>query len=270
MKKALLYLILFSILTPSLFADRTIGFSLVYSQNMEFPQKLVEELNFTNNNFSIYALEHGGQKLLLGASYNLAINRILSHRLMIDTSITYGSSYGSSYRSSYGSSYGNSYNTPMQSSCDTSHSHSYALSGWSGLGYMFNALLTKSTTYVALYLELSLGAQLAVAYSPYFATVLFSITPICETIAGIQFKDFEALTYMSFVTAQAKEWKAVPTIGAKALITIKESHRLGGEVFIKFAEFLTDTSTLVSAFGVRMLYEYKIFETTKRATNENT
>lgn len=262
MKKGIIFLILFSLSTAKLFANRTIGFSLGYSENMEFPQKIIiEELHFTTDNFSVYIAEHSGQKLQIGASYNLPINKLLNHRFLIDTSLTYGSSCESSH-----STYGSSYNT---------YNHTSALSGWSGLGYMFNANLAKPidpkpTTHIALYLDLSLGVQLAVAYSPYFATALFSITPLCEVIAGIQFKNLEAQTYMSFITEQAKEWKAVPTIGAKALLTIGNSHRLGADIFIKFAEFLTDPSTLVCAFGVRILYEYKIPETTKRATNENT
>ncbi len=65
MKKGIIFLILFSLLAANLFANKTIGFSLGYSENMEFPQKIVEELHFTTDNFSIYIAEHSGQNCKL-------------------------------------------------------------------------------------------------------------------------------------------------------------------------------------------------------------
>lgn len=238
----LILLLLITAVIPNVFAQQTVGASLTYSPNMEFSQRIIEEVNYTNGNFSFHAVEHSGQKLLVGTTYDIPINKLLSHRLLADFSLTYGQTYGTS--------------------------------GWTGLGYMIDLLLAKG----AVYIDLALGAQLALAYSPYFATTLFSATPLCEAIAGLKLSGFEALAYMSFCIPSCKEWKAIPSVGAKAFVKIADSqteysHWLGAETFIKFAEYLTDPRTMVSAFGVRILYEYRyesrINGTTKEATNEN-
>ena len=103
----------------------------------------------------------------------------------------------------------------------------------------------------------ALGIQLAAAYGPYFGDVLFSITPLAKAVAGIESKDFEANAYMSFVSPCCREWKAVPTVGGSFAAKVSESYWIGCEAFVKYAEFLTDTRTMVSAFGIRLSCEYR-------------
>jgi len=227
MRKWFFFVVLFSLALFRLLAERTVGISLTYSPNVEFSQRIVEGVRFDNSNYSVYLIEHGGQKILLGASYDIKSNDWLRHEFIVDSSFTYG------------------------------------LCGWSGLGYMFNLFLAKNSVF----LNVALGTQLAVAYGPYFGKALFSLTPLCEIEAGINFRSFEALAYMSFSTPYGKEWKAIPSVGAKALVKIENSYWLGGEVFVKFAEYLANPRTMVSAFGVRILCEYQMGdnESTKRA-----
>lgn len=62
---------------------------------------------------------------------------------------------------------------------------------------------------------------------------------------------------MSFTTPFCREWKAVPTVGGKVAVGVLDPYWIGMEAFVKYAEFLTDTRTMVSAFGIRLSCEYR-------------
>lgn len=197
----------------------TIGISLSYSHNMEYPQKIIEEIKYINQDFSIRVIEHSGRELRLDTQYIVSTNKFLHHRFLFNSSFTYET-----------------------------------VGGWSGLGYMAQLLLQGEI----LYLGISAGAQISLAYSAYFSKLLFTASPIIEVVGGMDFDKFEFFAYMSLVSPFERDWKTTPTLGAKALVYIASSHWLGAEAFIKFAEYLTDTRTLVEAFGLRLTCEVRL------------
>ncbi len=138
--------------------------------------------------------------------------------------------------------------------------------GWSGLGYMLNLLLQGDN----IYLGISAGAQISLAYSTYFSQLLFTASPVIEVVGGLDFDKFEFFAYMSLVSPFERDWKTTPTLGAKALVYLASSHWIGAEVFIKFAEYMTDTRTLVDAFGLRISCEVRLDSANGTIHNANT
>lgn len=216
MKRGLFVLLAFAYGMACIYAA-DIGFSLSYSPNMEFPQRLVEAVLYKEGPWSFDIVEHGGRKADVSVLYNLDGTGLLSHSILANTSYSYG------------------------------------LCGWSGLGYMLGMQYSKGPFGLCM----SIGVQLAAAYGPYFGDVLFSITPLAETVLKLKTKNFEANAYMSFVSPHCREWKAVPTIGGSFAAKAFGSYWVGGEAFVKYAEFLTDTRTMVSAFGIRLSCQYR-------------
>ena len=194
-----------------------VGVSLSYSPNMEFPQRLVEGVSYQDGDWLIHVIEHGGRKADVSVQYTPKGNSLWEHRFLVNTSYSYG------------------------------------LCGWSGLGYMLRMQYSKGL----FNLHMSLGVQLAASYGPYFGDVLFSITPLAETVLKLETKRFEANAYMSFVSPYCREWKAVPTIGGSFVAKVFGPYWIGGDAFVKYAEFLTDTRTMVSAFGIRLSCQYR-------------
>ena len=184
---------------------------------MEFPQRLVEAVSYKEGPWSFDMVEHGGRKADVSVQYNPTTSSLLSHRILANTSYSYG------------------------------------LCGWSGLGYMLGVDYRRGL----FELGLDIGAQLAAAYGPYFGGFLFSVTPLAKAVVGIGATDFEANIYMSFTTPFCREWKAVPTVGGKVAVGVLDPYWIGVEAFVKYAEFLTDTRTMVSAFGIRLSCEYR-------------
>lgn len=194
-----------------------VGVSLSYSPNMEFPQRLVEGISYQDGDWLIHAIEHGDRKADVSVQYTSKGNSLWEHRFLANTSYSYG------------------------------------LCGWSGLGYMLRMQYSKGL----FSLHMSLGVQIAAAYGPYFGDVLFSITPLAETVLKLETKRFEANVYMSFVSPYCREWKAVPTVGGSFVAKVFGPYWIGGDAFVKYAEFLTDTRTMVSAFGIRLSCQYR-------------
>lgn len=216
MKRGLSFLSIMVIVLGVSYA-RTVGVSLSYSPNMEFPQRLVEAVSYKEGPWCFDMVEHGGRKTDVSVQYNPKTSSILAHRVLANTSYSYG------------------------------------LCGWSGLGYMLGVEYRRGL----LELGLDIGVQFAVAYGPYFEDVLFSITPLARAVVGVASAGFEANAYMSFTTPFGREWKAVPTVGGKVAIGVLDPYWIGTEAFVKYAEFLTDTRTMVSAFGIRLSCEYR-------------
>lgn len=205
------------VLTLGFVNARTLGFSLSYSPNMEFPQRLVEAVSYKDGPWSFDMVEHGGRKADFSVQYSSRGNSRLGHRFLANTSYSYG------------------------------------LCGWSGLGYMLEMQYSKGL----LGFCMSLGVQLAAAYGPFYGNVLFSVTPLAKAVIEASSQDFEANAYMSFVSPCCREWKAVPTVGGAFVAKVLGPYWIGGEVFVKYSEFLTDTRTMVSAFGLRLSCEYR-------------
>ncbi len=196
---------------------RTFGFSLSYSPNMEFQQRLVEGVSYKEGPWSFDIVEHGGCKADFSVLYNPAGTSLLFHSIFANTSYSYG------------------------------------LCGWSGLGYMLGMQYSKGM----LGFCISLGVQIAAAYGPFFGDVLFSITPLAKAVIEASSQNFEANAYMSFVSPYCREWKAVPAVGGSFAAKVYGPYWIGGEAFVKYAEFLTDTRTMVSAFGIRLSCQYR-------------
>lgn len=194
----------------------TMGVSLTYSPNMEFEQRFVEAVSFEDDGLSIHIVEHEGRRADVSFQYNIDSTGCLSHTVLANASWTYG------------------------------------LCGWGGVGYM----LGFSGGWNDVRFKASVGVQLASAYSPYFDGVLFSFTPIAEAEVRFVSQWLEACTYMSFVSPYGREWKAVPSVGGKVSIQVSKFHWIGCEAFVKFSEFLTDTRTMVNAFGIRLSCRY--------------
>ena len=129
-----------------------------------------------------------------------------------------------------------------------STSYSYGFGGYSGVGVLFNySLLAKAFTF-----RIALGAQGAVAYGPYQSAALFSVTPLVEASIGLAFKSVSSSLYLSFADPFEREWKALPTIGLKALISISNTTSVSANAFVHFAEYLVDPVTLIMSYGFRL------------------
>lgn len=144
MKRGLSLLFVLVLVLGATYA-RTIGVSLSYSPNMEFPQRLVEAVSYKEGPWSFDMVEHGGRKADVSVQYNPTTSSLLSHRILANTSYSYG------------------------------------LCGWSGLGYMLGVDYRRGL----FELGLDIGAQLAAAYGPYFGGFLFSVTPLAKAVVGI-------------------------------------------------------------------------------------
>ena len=127
-------------------------------------------------------------------------------------------------------------------------SYSYGLGGYSGMGVLFNySLLAKAFSF-----KIALGAQGTVSYGPYQSAALFSITPLVEASIGLALKNFSSSIYLSFSDPFEREWKALPTIGLKALISISNFTSVSADAFAHFAEYLVDPVTLIMSYGFRL------------------
>ena len=127
-------------------------------------------------------------------------------------------------------------------------SYSYALGGFSGLGFLANyALKIEAFTF-----KFAAGIQAAVSYSPYQEKALFSFTPLVEGVVAIELERFKASIYLNFADPYEREWKALPTIGLKALISISNTTSVSANAFVHFAEYLVDPVTLIMSYGFRL------------------
>ena len=127
-------------------------------------------------------------------------------------------------------------------------SYSYNLGGYSGIGVLFNySLMAKAFIF-----RIALGTQGAVSYGPYQSAALFSLTPLVEASIGLALKSFSSSLYLSFADPFEREWKALPTIGLKALISISSSTSISANAFAHFAEYLVDPVTLIMSYGFRL------------------
>jgi hypothetical protein len=127
-------------------------------------------------------------------------------------------------------------------------SYSYELGGWSGLGFLFNYAYTTQH----FYLKFGLGIQSAVSYSQYQSRALFAFTPLVDLSLGITVKDINAMAYLNLSDPYEREWKALPTVGLKVEYTALEYSNIFVDVFVKFAEYMTDPVTLVMGYGCRI------------------
>jgi hypothetical protein len=127
-------------------------------------------------------------------------------------------------------------------------SYSYALGGFSGLGFLANyALKIEAFTF-----KFAAGIQAAVSYSPYQEKALFSFTPLVEGVVAIELERFKASIYLNFADPYEREWKALPTIGLKTEFSTSSFLSISADAFVKFAEFMTDPVTLIMAYGFRL------------------
>ena len=127
-------------------------------------------------------------------------------------------------------------------------SYSYGLGGFTGLGFLarYNYENQNFT------FKFGVGVQTAISYGQYQEKALFAFTPLVEASIGVLVKNINASMYLDFADPYEREWKALPTIGLKAVVSATKCISISANLFVKFAEYLVDPVTLVMAYGFRL------------------
>jgi hypothetical protein len=127
-------------------------------------------------------------------------------------------------------------------------SYSYGLGGFTGLSFL------ARYSYEGQHFTFKFGAgvQAAISYGQYQEKALFAFTPLVEASIGVLVKKINASIYLDFADPYEREWKALPTIGLKAVVSATKCISISANLFVKFAEYLVDPVTLVMAYGFRL------------------
>ena len=84
-KSVVIFVALF--VSTAIYAN-TVGVSLSYSHNMEYAQKIIEEVKYINQDFAVRIIEHSGKELRLDAQYLTSTNKFLRHRFLLKALLT--------------------------------------------------------------------------------------------------------------------------------------------------------------------------------------